>query len=66
MSIHKIENNLTKHKINKYIDSWWEAAKRPCARLNENRTGAVVEVCNLSSEYFYHNYLTGAYQKSAI
>jgi len=38
--------------------SWWEAAKRLCVRLNKNRSGAVVEVCNLSSEYFYHNYLT--------
>jgi len=62
-SIHKIQTNSTKHKINKYIDFLMRGSEEKdhdCARLNENRAGAVVEVCNLSSEYFYHNCLTNS------
>jgi len=35
-----------------FVSDEREAAKRPCARLNENRAGAVVKVCNLSSASF--------------
>jgi len=57
-SIHIIQNNSTKHKINKYNDFLIKGNKKPCAQLIENRSVTVVEVCNLSSEYFFNKYLT--------
>jgi len=59
-SIHKIQNNSTKQEINKYNGFLMRCSEKTCFRLNENRTRAVAEVCNPSSEYFYDNYLTNA------